>query len=86
MYRKVEPRAQEVGNAICEVKMCPQARDYVENFLKHCSRSFIQLIQLCGHNRARQRDKLAHLLEDFAELQDEVQNAPHAYSNRRLPK
>jgi len=29
-------------------------------------------MQLCGHNRARQRDKLAHLLEDFATLQDEV--------------
>lgn len=29
-------------------------------------------IQLCGHNRARQRDKLSHLLEEYAALQDEV--------------
>jgi hypothetical protein len=30
------------------------------------------LVQICGNNRARQRDKLAHLLEEFAGLQDEV--------------
>jgi hypothetical protein len=44
----------------------------VETFLNHCVRPFGNLVQLCGHNRARQRDKLAHLLEDFAALQDEV--------------
>ena len=30
------------------------------------------IIHALGHNRARQRDKLAHLLEEFAALQDEV--------------
>jgi hypothetical protein len=49
-----------------------QAKEYVETFLNHCVRPFGNLMQLCGHNRARQRDKLAHLLEDFATLQDEV--------------
>jgi hypothetical protein len=49
-----------------------QAKEYVETFLSHCVRPFGNLVQLCGHNRARQRDKLAHLLEDFATLQDEV--------------
>lgn len=49
-----------------------QAKEYVETFLNHCTRPFGNLMQLCGHNRARQRDKLAHLLEDFATLQDEV--------------
>ncbi|XP_069688455.1 N-alpha-acetyltransferase 35, NatC auxiliary subunit isoform X1 [Periplaneta americana] len=48
-----------------------QAKEYVESFLSHCVRPFGNLVQLCGHNRARQRDKLAHLLEDFATLQDE---------------
>lgn len=30
------------------------------------------IIHALGHNRARQRDKLAHLLEEFGALQDEV--------------
>lgn len=51
----------------------PQTRDYVDTFLSHCVRPFGSLLQLCGHNRARQRDKLAHLLEDLAGLQDEAE-------------
>ncbi|XP_075215671.1 N-alpha-acetyltransferase 35 isoform X2 [Lycorma delicatula] len=51
----------------------PQAKEYVDSFLNRCVRPFSNLIQLCGHNRARQRDKLAHLLEDFATLQDEAE-------------
>lgn len=49
-----------------------QAKEYVDSFLLHCVSLFASLLQLSGHNRARQRDKLAHLLEDFATLQDEV--------------
>lgn len=49
-----------------------QAREYVDSFMSHCVCLFGMLLQLSGHNRARQRDKLAHLLEDFASLQDEV--------------
>lgn len=49
-----------------------QAKEYVDSFLSHCVSLFGNLLQLSGHNRARQRDKLAHLLEDFATLQDEV--------------
>lgn len=49
-----------------------QAKEYVDSFLSHCVSLFGSLLQLSGHNRARQRDKLAHLLEDFATLQDEV--------------
>ncbi|RZF44671.1 hypothetical protein LSTR_LSTR000623 [Laodelphax striatellus] len=51
----------------------PQAKEYVDSFLNHCVMPFGNLIQLCGHNRARQRDKLAHLLEEFATLQDEAE-------------
>ncbi|XP_012260667.2 N-alpha-acetyltransferase 35, NatC auxiliary subunit [Athalia rosae] len=50
-----------------------QAKDYVDGFLGHCVCLFGSLVQLTGHNRARQRDKLAHLLEDFAALQDEAE-------------
>lgn len=49
-----------------------QARLYVDTFLSHCTRPFANFLQLCGHNRARQRDKLAHLLEEFTTVQDEV--------------
>lgn len=50
-----------------------QARQCVDTFLIHCARPFANFLQLCGHNRARQRDKLAHLLEEFTTLQDEAE-------------
>ncbi|KAK0090668.1 hypothetical protein PV325_009411 [Microctonus aethiopoides] len=50
-----------------------QARDCVETFFYHCTSLFGTLLQLTGHNRARQRDKLAHMLEDFATLHDEAE-------------
>lgn len=49
-----------------------QAKEYVEAFLGHCVRPFCTIVQITGHNRARQRDKLAHLLEELAALQDEA--------------
>ncbi|OXB64803.1 hypothetical protein ASZ78_010396 [Callipepla squamata] len=49
-----------------------QAKDYIDSFVTHCVRPFCSLIQIHGHNRARQRDKLGHILEEFATLQDEV--------------
>ncbi|GLH12633.1 N-alpha-acetyltransferase 35, NatC auxiliary subunit homolog [Gryllus bimaculatus] len=62
----------------------PQAKEYVDTFLNHCVRPFGNLIQLCGHNRARQRDKLAHLLEDFATLQDEAERVDAYLHNLSL--
>ncbi|XP_006607214.1 N-alpha-acetyltransferase 35, NatC auxiliary subunit isoform X2 [Apis dorsata] len=50
-----------------------QAKEYVDSFMSHCVGLFGSLLQLTGHNRARQRDKLAHLLDDFAILQDEAE-------------
>ncbi|PNF30562.1 N-alpha-acetyltransferase 35, NatC auxiliary subunit [Cryptotermes secundus] len=61
-----------------------QAKEYVETFLNHCVRPFGNLMQLCGHNRARQRDKLAHLLEDFATLQDEAERVDAYLHNLSL--
>lgn len=40
---------------------------------------FCSLIQIHGHNRARQRDKLGHILEEFATLQDEVMSQVAAW-------
>ncbi|XP_026319501.1 N-alpha-acetyltransferase 35, NatC auxiliary subunit isoform X2 [Hyposmocoma kahamanoa] len=50
------------------------AREFVENFLSRCVRPFAVLLQVCGHNRARQRDKLALLLDEFAALQEEAES------------
>ncbi|KAA0202501.1 hypothetical protein HAZT_HAZT008357 [Hyalella azteca] len=50
----------------------PQAKAYVDNFFTQCVRPFEQLLQMSGHNRARQRDKVTELLREFALLQDEV--------------
>ncbi|XP_033211801.1 N-alpha-acetyltransferase 35, NatC auxiliary subunit [Belonocnema kinseyi] len=50
-----------------------QAKECVDSFFNHCTSLFGTLLQLSGHNRARQRDKLAHLLDDFATLQDEAE-------------
>lgn len=57
-----------------------QARLYVDTFLSHCTRPFANFLQLCGHNRARQRDKLAHLLEEFTAVQDEVGGTCYLFS------
>ncbi|KAK7579647.1 hypothetical protein V9T40_000276 [Parthenolecanium corni] len=50
-----------------------EAKENVDAFFNRCIRPFTLFIQLCGHNRARQRDKLSHLLEDYAALQDEAE-------------
>lgn len=55
-----------------------QAKDYIDSFVTHCSRPFCSLIQIHGHNRARQRDKLGHILEEFATLQDEAEKVDAA--------
>lgn len=49
-----------------------QVGECVEMFFDRCATPFATLLVVWGHNRARQRDKLDHLLEDFAELQLEV--------------
>ncbi|KAK6492974.1 N-alpha-acetyltransferase 35 [Huso huso] len=54
-----------------------QAKNYIDSFVTHCARPFCSLIQIHGHNRARQRDKLGHILE-FATLQDEAEKVDAA--------
>lgn len=49
--------------------MCTQ---FVENFLNKSTPVFINLLQILGHNSARQRDKLGQTMEDFSNLQEEV--------------
>ncbi|XP_064620991.1 N-alpha-acetyltransferase 35, NatC auxiliary subunit-like [Lineus longissimus] len=49
-----------------------QVKEYIDTFLTRAVRPVCSLIQLTGHNRARQRDKWAALLEELATLQDEA--------------
>lgn len=59
---------------------CPQlhsneiSAQLVDNFLNKCSPVFIQLIQILGNNKARQREKFGHIFEDLANLQEEADN------------
>uniref|UniRef100_A0A4W6GBC1 N-alpha-acetyltransferase 35, NatC auxiliary subunit n=1 Tax=Lates calcarifer TaxID=8187 RepID=A0A4W6GBC1_LATCA len=67
-----------VCHLICCLFNNHQAKDYIDSFVTHCSRPFCSLIQIHGHNRARQRDKLGHILEEFATLQDEAEKVDAA--------
>ncbi len=49
-----------------QVKLCLDA------FFSQCCRPFGLLLQATGHNRARQRDKISQVLEDFCAVQEEA--------------
>jgi len=49
-----------------QVKLC------LDTFFSQCCRPFGLLLQATGHNRARQRDKIALLLEEFSTVQEEA--------------
>jgi hypothetical protein len=47
-------------------------KQLVETFLVKSTPVFLSVLQILGNNRARQREKLGHSLEEFALLQEEV--------------
>jgi len=49
-----------------QVKLC------LDTFFSQCCRPFGLLLQATGHNRARQRDKISQLLEEFSTVQEEA--------------
>jgi len=49
-----------------------KAIELADAFISRAVRPVKSIIHALGHNRARQRDKLAHLLEEFGALQDEA--------------
>ena len=51
----------------------PNAKELLDTFFNRCVRPMAALTQICGHNRARQREKLAQILEDLTALQDEAE-------------
>jgi len=49
-----------------------QVKQCIDTFFSQCCRPFGLLLQSCGHNRARQRDKISVLLEEFSTVQEEA--------------
>ncbi len=49
-----------------------QLKDCVDSFLLQCCRPMSLLLQAFGHNRARQRDKVAAVIEELAAVQEEA--------------
>ncbi len=58
-----------------------QAKELLEAFFIRCIRPMATLTQICGHNRARQREKLAQILEELAALQDEAEKIDSYLNN-----
>ncbi|XP_033107561.1 N-alpha-acetyltransferase 35, NatC auxiliary subunit-like [Anneissia japonica] len=58
-----------------------QAKEHIDAFLSKAVRPICQLMQVHGHNRARQREKLAHALEELSSLQDEAEQLDRELSN-----
>ncbi|XP_062550331.1 N-alpha-acetyltransferase 35, NatC auxiliary subunit isoform X2 [Armigeres subalbatus] len=51
----------------------PAAINCVDSFFAYNEHTFSVLFEICGYNRARQRDKLGIMLSNFANLQDEAE-------------
>lgn len=49
-----------------------QAKEYIDALLTRAARPICTLFQITGHNRARQRDKWAHILDELSNLQEEA--------------
>lgn len=49
-----------------------QVKQCLDTFFSQCARPFGLLLRACGHNRARQRDKMVLILEEFSTVQEEA--------------
>ncbi|ESO92094.1 hypothetical protein LOTGIDRAFT_202629 [Lottia gigantea] len=56
----------------CSLYNNSQAKDYVDALLNQGVRPIRNILEITGHNRARQRDKWAHILEELSNLQEEA--------------
>jgi N-alpha-acetyltransferase 35, NatC auxiliary subunit len=50
----------------------PAAKSCVDTFFFFNEQTFETFLEICGYNRARQREKLVRLLDSFSHLQDEA--------------
>lgn len=55
------------------VSQMEAAQKFVDIFLERALPTMYSFLKICGFNRARQRDKLVRLLDDFVNLQDEAE-------------
>lgn len=62
-----------------------QSQEFVDMFFANCCRPMTMLLQINGHNRARQREKLVHALEELSSLQNEAEKLD-TYLNRLSQK
>ncbi|KAJ8304627.1 hypothetical protein KUTeg_018210 [Tegillarca granosa] len=67
-----------------------QAKAYLDAWLMQAVRPICNMVQITGHNRARQRDKWGHILEDLSALQEEhetvADNQQKGRSNKKNKK
>ncbi|CAG2162767.1 unnamed protein product [Oppiella nova] len=67
----------------------PNAKELLDTFFQRAVRPMATLTQICGHNRARQREKLAQILEELTALQDEadkVDNYLNGFTQKSDPQ
>ncbi|GAB1609824.1 N-alpha-acetyltransferase 35, NatC auxiliary subunit-like [Argonauta hians] len=80
IYSIVDTLKESIRNFIAPVALFPkstlynnpQAKEYVDAFLSKAVRPVCTIFQITGHNRARQREKWTHILEELAALQEEA--------------
>jgi hypothetical protein len=58
-----------------------KAKECIDSFFFYNGHIFVNFLRICGFNRARQRDKIARLLDNFASLQDEVNMSSNSFLN-----
>lgn len=79
-YDSVRSRKGSTLTHVCSAFLLPfQAKECIDTFLFYNGHIFVNFLRICGFNRARQRDKIARLLDNFASLQDEVNHLPTWY-------
>lgn len=67
----IRPPSLHVKTALINANT--NAKELLDTFFNRCVRPMAALTQICGHNRARQREKLAQILEELTTLQDEAE-------------
>lgn len=64
------------------------SQQFVDIFLERAMPTMYSFLKICGFNRARQRDKLVRLLDDFVSLQDEAERMDvhlHTLAGKQSP-
>lgn len=92
IYSIVDSLKESIRNFIAPVALFPksnlysnpQAKEYVDAFLNKAVRPICTIFQITGHNRARQREKWTHILEELAALQEEADKVDSYLHNQLI--